>query len=155
MTDGAHEAGQAPQGHSALARDVRTRRRVAVAALMAAHVTTREMAQQLNVGKGTIDRDVKVVRRWWQHRASLDYDRLVAEEIGTLDELMRAVMPQARGGDLFAVDRALRIAESRRRLQGTDAAQRTEAEITVHTVTTLDIEIEALMAAMRTDEPAG
>jgi hypothetical protein len=50
---------------------------------------------------------------------------------------------------LRAIDRVLRVRESLQRLKGLDAAQRTEAKVTIETTTVLDAEIAALVDAMR------
>lgn len=47
-------------------------------------------------------------------------DEIVAMEIRRLDKMFLAVYPAACGGDLQAIDRALRIMERRARLEGLD-----------------------------------
>lgn len=50
-------------------------------------------------------------------------------ELRRLDDLLMALWPQARQGDFGAIDRTLRIMESRRKLLGLDAPERVQTQI--------------------------
>lgn len=50
-------------------------------------------------------------------------------ELRRLDDLLMALWPQARQGEFGAIDRTLRIMESRRKLLGLDAPQQVQTQI--------------------------
>lgn len=126
---GTIETGPAPLGHSGQARATRDERRTQVAAMLVAHVSVREMARLTGASKSTIDRDVQVIRRWWRQQAAQSYSLRVAEELGKLDELEKAVMPKARAGDVKAIEQAIRLMERRARVLGIDAPVRSRVEV--------------------------
>jgi hypothetical protein len=64
-------------------------------------------------------------------------------ELDRLDRLTAAVSTAAFAGDLGAVDRLLKISESRRRLLGLDAAVKVDATVTE--VTQADLELQELL----------
>lgn len=139
---------------SAQAKHGRDLRRIQVMKGIASKMTYREMARSLGVSLATIAQDVKVVRRYWQVTMARDYDAMVREQEEILLELHRAVMPVALEGaknggpSMFAIDRELAILDRIARLKGLDAPTRAEAKVTVEHTTTLDAEIERLIAAM-------
>lgn len=159
-------------GHSGQAKNERAYRRVRVADGVAARKSYRQIAADEGIDHSTVVRDVKVIRRYWQIRAALSYDVLVREEEQILDRLHREAMRQVtldhvlvshgkvipnvidEGAKLAALDRVLKVRESLRKLKGIDAAQRAEVKVTVEQTTTLDAEIESLMAAMRERDDA-
>lgn len=53
-------------------------------------------------------------------------ESVVALELARLDDLLTAVMEAAIKGDLFAIDRVLKIGERRARMLGSDAPDKTE-----------------------------
>lgn len=121
---------------------------------IACHETYRQMARAEEVSLSTITQDVKVIRRYWEIHLARSYEAMVQEEREILETLHRAVMPVAlKGGkgdtpSMWAVDRVLAIRERLAKLEGLDAPTRTDSKITVEHTTTLDAEIETLLAEM-------
>ncbi len=68
----------------------------------------------------------KAIQRALRRTLQEPADELRAMEGARLDSLLSAVWPKAMRGDLAAVDRAMRLSESRRRLLGLDSPQRVE-----------------------------
>lgn len=67
-------------------------------------------------------------------------------ELERCDEMLLAIWPQVRKGNLAAIDRALKIMERRARYEGLDAP--TKSTITVITEDMVDAEIQRLEADM-------
>lgn len=113
----------------------------------------REIAEVLGVSATTVHSDV--------HRALAEIpageaDELRRLEVSRLDRLQRAVWTTALGGDLGAVDRALRIIDRRAKLLGLDAPQRMEVsggDIDLDSTVARILEA-AQMAAGRQEDPA-
>lgn len=113
-------------------------------ALKASGATYRQIAQALSIDVATAHRTVtRALRR--DHADAVDEMRRVEDD--RLDRMLRAVWLEATNGNLGAIDRVVKISESRRRLWGLDAPQR-------HVVTTeLDESIDSLLAELASLPP--
>lgn len=91
------------------------------------------------------------------HAALKDITREPAEQLKQIelqrcDEMLLAIWPKVRKGDLGAIDRALRIMERRARYEGLDAP--TRQTITVITEDIIDAEIRRLEEQLEDRERA-
>lgn len=107
-------------------------------AMRLAGATLREISDALGVDLSTISRDIQ--------RALADIPREEADalrkiEVQRLDRLQRAVWTKALGGDLSAVDRAVKIVDRRAKLLGLDAPQKVE-------VAASDVDLDATVAKL-------
>ena len=66
-----------------------------------------------------------------------------AYELDRLDRYLAVLEPKVRAGDVSAVQTAVRVSESRRKLLGLDAPVQVEA--TVHEVTQVDVELAEIL----------
>lgn len=117
-------------------------RRAQVAALRLSRLSLSEIARRLGVSTATVHSDMLAVRAEWAERRLTAYEEWVGEELATLDQLQRAMLPLARTGQEKAVDRVLSIMDRRSKLLGLDQPERHE-----HVVITKDLvvrEIERL-----------
>ncbi len=96
-------------------------RRQQVWALRKNGATYRMIAEQVNVSHETVREDVQAVLTELRAEALTDADALRLLEIARLDALLISIAGHLGKGDLGAVDRALRVSESRRKLLGLDA----------------------------------
>jgi hypothetical protein len=132
--DGEDEARRGRASEDRRRKEERDLRRLIIAEMLLAHIPYRTIASQLGLSKTQIHREVTKIRAQWRDRASVAYQSHVAEELGKLDALERAVLGKAFHGDegladLGAVDRALRIAERRARLLGLDQPVKVSATV--------------------------
>jgi hypothetical protein len=118
-------------------------RRTKVATLRLAHLTQPEIAAQLGVGIGTVNRDLQAIRQEWAQRRDTAYEDWLAEELAKLDRLERALLPLALQGSAPVADRILSIMDRRARMMGLDKP--TRAEVTVDVRSDLDREIAELL----------
>jgi hypothetical protein len=117
------------RGHTASIERIRDYRRIEVGRMLLARVPIRAMAARLNVSTTTVQRDIKVVERWWRDTAIKDHDTLVEREMTKLDELERAWLSHAMY-DSEALDNVLRIMAQRAKYAGLNKP--TQSELTVH-----------------------
>lgn len=80
-----------------------------------------EIGAQLGIGKSQSHRLVVEALEDAIAQINLDADHLRAEEVSRLDGMLRGLWPDARKGNLGAVDRVLKIMERRAKLLGLDA----------------------------------
>ena len=103
-------------------------RRQMVAKLRRQGITSqKEIAQRLGYSAGVISKDFKVLDDHWRLvQSEIDTGQHITRALAELDELQGAVWPAAIQGHLKAVQTALKILESRRRLLGLDAPEKRE-----------------------------
>jgi len=99
-------------------------RRKQVAANLLGGLNYREMAEALNVSIGTIASDVKMIMGRWGREQVAEISEWAAIENRRFDRLLNAIWDRAVDGDNNAIDRAIKICESRRKLLGLDAPAR-------------------------------
>lgn len=109
--------------------DQRESRRAAIAAMVKGGVTQREIAQTLNVSLGTVNRDIKLLRKQWaQEQHELDEEFTL--DIQRLNDMIGAVYAAASRGHLPAVDTLLKVLDRRARMLGYDAPGKIETDLT-------------------------
>ena len=102
-------------------------RRQQVAKLRRQGITSqKEIARRTGYSAGVICRDFKLLDEEWLAQAEIDTDKHITRALKELDELQGAVWPAAIQGNVKAVQTALKILESRRRLLGLDAPEKRE-----------------------------
>jgi hypothetical protein len=106
--------------------DQAERRRQVAALWLAGHRNQQRIAETLKVNQSTISKDLKALKDEWRAQALEDIDDAKAEDIQRIDQLLVAVMPQAKQGHLGAVDRAVSLLKRRADIFGYDAPKRTE-----------------------------
>lgn len=106
-----------------------------------------EIAERFGISHGRVS---QIVKRALTLAITEPAEEVIRLEVERLDGLLVAMWPQARKGDLKAVDRVLRIMERRARLLGLDAAQKVEATVAhFDGDSDLDRSIAELMEKMR------
>ena len=91
--------------------------------LRRAGATVPGIADVLGVNKSTISRDLQQAYKELYHE---DAKQLVDLEVSRFEEAHRAIWPKVKQGHLGAIDRFVKLSESRRRLLGLDAPTRVD-----------------------------
>ena len=100
---------------------LREERRAKIAPLLTARVPYRHIAEQLEVGIGTVSRDVTaLLAQWAKEQRPDDRNRWRSVELMKLDEMEMGITKSAKQGHEGAIDRTLRIMERRAKLLGLD-----------------------------------
>jgi hypothetical protein len=116
------------RGNVASTERIRDYRRVEVGRMLLARVPIRMMATRLNVSTRTVQKDIRVIERWWAERAITDRAALIKQESTKLDELESWWMERAFI-DPTALDNVLRIMAMRAKIHGLNAP--TQSEVTI------------------------
>ncbi len=96
-------------------------RRKVVSAKLVAGETYREIAEFLNVSIGTVANDVKLILGRWQREQITNSGEYARLEVRRLDLALNAIWDKViTGGDLYAIDRLLKISERKAKLLGLD-----------------------------------
>lgn len=99
-------------------------RRMAAVELRKAGYTYDAIASAVGyTNRGTAYRAIKAALDAAQREAGTE---LLELELQRLDDMLLGCFARARGGDLFAIDRVVRIAERRAKLLGLDAPAKTQ-----------------------------
>ena len=101
-------------------------RRVRALSLRQAGASFRDIGNQLSVSRQQAYRDVDQALTELAQYQRQKAEKLRALELARLDRLLLGVWPRAQGGDLGAVDRAVKIVERIDRLLGLDAPSQVE-----------------------------
>lgn len=148
-TDGGPDA----SGHTKQERELR---RLYIAERLLAHIPYRTIARELTergwpTSKSLVAKEVAKIREEWRARHRETFDAHVAEELGKIEALERAVLPVALHGSitgdvhLGAVDRAIVLMDRKARLLGLDKPVKVE-------VTLPDLEAEKERGRRMVDE---
>lgn len=116
------------RGHGIAREQIRDHRRIEVGRMLLARTPIRTMASRLGVSARTVQKDIKVIERWWQAEAKVTVADQVARQLKILDELERAWLGRAMYDD-GAVDVLLRIMTRRAKLIGLDAPTQAQVEV--------------------------
>lgn len=108
-------------------------RRKKALALRLGGATLTDIAETLGVSIGTVHNDI---RKCLSDIPRAEADELRSQEVARLDKLQGACWPLALGGDLAAIDRAVKIIDRRAKMLGLDAPQQVE-------VTGADVDLDA------------
>lgn len=118
------------RGNTHATERIRDYRRVEVGRMLLARVPIRMMATRLGVSTRTVQKDIKVIERWWAESAITDRAALIKRESVKLDELESWWWERALV-DATALDNVLRIMAARAKMQGLYAPTQTEIGVTV------------------------
>jgi len=117
-TPSQRHAGTQQKAHIAQRRNV-------VAANLLAGATYSEIANVLNVSRGTIASDVKALITAWKEHYVDQASRYVNVQMRRYDVMLNALWSRAREGDLNSIDRVITIMDRQNRLmqieKGTNA----------------------------------
>lgn len=111
----------AKSNNTAAAKAVRMQRQQAALELRRSGLGYVEIGNQLGIGKSQAHRLVTAALKEAAEQINAEADELRAEEISRLDGMLRGLWPDARKGNVGAVDRVLRIMERRAKMLGLDA----------------------------------
>ena len=98
-------------------------RREKVAELTRSGFSQRALARRLDVSPGTVNSDLRQIRRDWAELRAGKYEEYVGQQMARLTQLERTLAPGLAERDLGAIDRAIKILDRRARLLGLDAPQ--------------------------------
>jgi DNA-binding CsgD family transcriptional regulator len=111
-----------------------TERRVKVLELAKAGASFRQIARALNVSHETARKDLAAVMDALKQEQIAGAEELRAMELERLNMAMAGIAQRVRQGDLGAIDRWIKLCESRRKLLGLDAATKQDGEMIVRIV---------------------
>jgi prolyl-tRNA synthetase len=104
-------------------KETAAERRVKALALRKMRKSYREIGKALGVSYKTVERDVKAALADLTKASESEAEDLRALELASLDAAAAAIAKMVLAGNLAAIDRWLKLSESRRKLLGLDAAQ--------------------------------
>lgn len=116
--------------------------------------SVREIADELGVGKSTVQADIEAIRDEWRHEYALTYDQHASNALRRLRALERGIMPAALNGDPRAVMAALGIHDREASLLGYNKPVRIQTSTSIEFRAHLSEEIEQLVARLREAPPA-
>ena len=105
-------------------RDNAEQRRSRLATLVDAQMTQREMAAAIKVALSTVNADLKVLRAQWTKTQIGGMDNVMVEDLHRIASAMQAIWAEVAGGNLFAIDRLVKLIELRARLLGYEPPRR-------------------------------
>lgn len=117
------------RGHGSAVEQIRDHRRVEVERMMLARTPIRVMADRLRVSTRTVQKDIKVIERYWRESSAKDRSKRIERESRVLDLLEKHWLQRATW-DEGAVDVVLRVQARRAKLLGLDAPTQSSVEIT-------------------------
>lgn len=106
-------------------------RRTAISNLLKSRVSYRDIAKVMGVSLGTVASDVKALFEQWSSEQIQNVEEQAMLDLATMNDALRAIMQQIRGGDLQCIDRMVRILERRARMLGYDRPQKIDTGDTV------------------------
>lgn len=98
--------------------DAREERRLQVSALLVAGASQREIAEELKVSLGTINADIKVLRREWSRQQSKNMGDHVNIDLARLDVAVSSIWNSVLTGNLDAIETLITIIQTRARIVG-------------------------------------
>jgi hypothetical protein len=116
------------RGRGTSVERIRDYRRVEVERMLLQRVPIRQMAAVLQVSTRTVQKDIKVVERWWRDSAITARSERVDRETKILDVLESEWLGRALR-DPVALDGVLRIQAARAKLLGLNAPTQSQVEI--------------------------
>jgi IS30 family transposase len=100
------------------ARHAAELRRTTVGQFLKAGMTQREIAKQLGVSPGTVNRDIQILRERWRQEQFDDVEQSMLLDLARIEDAIRAITQDVRSGNLPAIDRLIRLIELRAQLLG-------------------------------------
>lgn len=101
-------------------------RRAKILELRKAGVSVPAIARNLEIPTHKVAKEIREALAELGECAIKNADAIRTLELERLDEMLRAVWPAVRGGDVQSIGTALKISERRAKLTGLDAPSRTE-----------------------------
>lgn len=98
--------------------DAREQRRLQVSALLVAGASQREIAEELKVSVGTINADVKFLRREWSRQQSKNMTDHVNIDLARLDVAISSIWNSVLTGNLDAIETLIGIVQTRAKIIG-------------------------------------
>lgn len=98
--------------------DAREQRRLEVSALLVAGASQREIAEELKVSVGTINSDIKYLRRAWAREQSKNIEDYVNIDLARLDVAISSIWNAVLTGNLDAVESLITIIQTRAKIIG-------------------------------------
>ncbi len=98
--------------------DAREQRRLQVSALLVAGASQREIAEELKVSVGTINADVRTLRKEWARQQSRNMTDLVNIDLVRLDVAISSVWNAVLAGNLDAIETLIGIIQTRAKIIG-------------------------------------
>ena len=96
----------------------REERRMQVSELLKAGATQREMAEELGVSVGTINGDVRFIRKEWRKHTLSNMEDAIALDLARLETAVSAIWNAVLTGNLDAVEALLSIIAARAKIFG-------------------------------------
>ncbi len=106
-------------------------RRAKAAKLKLAGWNMRDIAAHLKCSVGTVHSDIAAVFERTRDTADGFIERAKSISLARLDVATKGIWPSIEAGDLDAIDRLVRIESRRAKLEGLDAAQKSEVALAV------------------------
>ena len=100
------------------ARHAAELRRATIGQFLKAGMTQREIARQLGVSLGTVNRDIQILRERWRQEQFDDVEQSMLLDLARIEDAIRAITQDVRSGNLPAIDRLVRLIELRAQLLG-------------------------------------
>jgi hypothetical protein len=122
-------------------------RRGRIAAGRLRGMTLTELAASERIDKSTVCRDLQAIRQEWRAFRVESMEQLQNQTAQRYDVLLHAIWDRAEGGDLDAIDTALRIEASRRRLLHLDTP-REERRTVVPERRSTTVSLDTLVAGL-------
>lgn len=117
----------------ARAKNTMAFRRKQVAALLeSGDVTQRDIADAIGVSTSTVNRDIAALREEWRQESVDSIDTVMVTDLHRLEVALSSVWLRVVAGELYAVDRFLKIVELRAKLLGYEPPKRVAIDATGH-----------------------
>lgn len=98
--------------------DAREQRRLQVSALLVAGASQREIAEELSVSVGTVNSDVKALRREWARQQSKNMTDHINIDLVRLDVAISSIWNAVLTGNLDAVETLMGLIQTRAKIIG-------------------------------------
>lgn len=98
--------------------DAREERRLQVSALLVAGASQREIAEELKVAVGTVNSDVKALRKEWARSQSRNMTDLANLDLARLDVAISSIWNAVLTGNLDAIETLINIIHTRAKIIG-------------------------------------
>jgi len=104
-------------------KDAMEKRRIEVAKLVDGSATQREIADKLGISVGTVNNDIRALRKLWREQQVENVNGIMAEDLHRVSAAMKAIWPMVEAGSLKAIDRLIRLIAQRAAILGYEAAK--------------------------------
>ena len=98
--------------------DAREQRRLQVSALLIAGASQREIAEELKVALGTVNADVKALRKEWARQQGANMTDYIHVDLARLDVAISSIWNAVLTGNLDAIETLIGIVQTRAKIVG-------------------------------------